>query len=451
MSAYSERNPYATQTKTLPAKGFGGLNEFYLRNRYGGNQAELERAAEEARKRGDLVGREGERVTDTWENRGMGRQRQAPRFAPPAGPTPDQLRWEKAARAKAEREAAAAAPQPTTPDPGTLGGAMSGSGLSTPSRAATVNPYTPNFSRAGNIANAKAAGEFDQIRKDYNAANAQRGMTMDEGGVIRTDPEQQKAFARSQLQPIADEIAARRDFARGEAPVSFTPSPNDPNADEMAPVRGEKVNPYGKATITYGGSKTQGTMKDPMGRIVPMAPHLADQSAVQDSKFGRMMESGARGPQTEYKFGATPAAPASPALAAPAVLSGTPPPAAPATPTTAAAGGSRFGQMMSAKTAAGEDGGALGAKDAQDFKQIANGGAAPAMADAGGAPAGEVADTGDQGGGGGDEGDPTGLRDELMQEAANAPIGETPQQLEQRLMKKAKSSRPDLFKGGLIA
>ena len=330
---------------------------------------------------------------------------------------------------------------------------MSGSGLSTPSRAATVNPYTPNFSRAGNIANAKAAGEFDQIRKDYNAANEQRGMTMDEGGVIRTDLDKQNAYKTSQLKPTVDDIKARQEFARGEAPVSFTPSnPNDPNADEMGgPVRAEKVNPYGTATATYGGPKTQGTMKDPMGRTVPMKSYLADQSAVQDSKFGRMMESGARGPQTEYKFGVTPAAPASPAPAAPAVLSGTPAPAAPATPTTAAAGGSRFGQRMSAKTAAGEDGGALGAKDAQDFKQIANGGAAPAMADAGGAPAGEVADTGDQGGGGGDEGDPTGLRDELMQEAANAPIGETPQQLEQRLMKKAKSSRPDLFKGGLIA
>lgn len=395
MSKFSDRNPYATQTKTLPARGFGGLNEFYLRNNYGGTREGIDRAANEARRSGELVGADGVRRDDTWENRGMGHS-QSRQFVAPQGPTPDQMRWEQAARAKAEADAQAAAEQLPVQD--TMEGAMNGSGLSAPSRAARANPYTPNFSRAGNIANAKAAGEFDQIRQDYNAANAERGMTMDEGGVIRTDPEQQRAFARGQLQPIADEIAAQRDFNRGEAPVSFTPNPNDPNADEMAVVRAEKINPYGTATATYGGDRKPSTMVDPMGRTVPMSSYLADQSAVQDSKFGKMMQNGTRGPQEDYKFGAAATAPA------PAGV----------TPMAGPQSGGRFGQMMSARAAAGEDGGALGAKDAQAFKNVANGGGGAvadteqgAMADAGEAAdtgGGEVADTGEPDEGGGDGG-----------------------------------------------
>lgn len=436
MSKYSDRNPYATQTKTLPARGFGGLNEFYLRNNYGGTREGLERAANEAHKSGELVGADGVRLDDTWENRGLMGRPQTRQFSAPQGPTPDQTRWEQAARAKAEQEARAATEQtPEMPDDGSVNAPDLSAA---PSRAARVNPYTPNFSRAGNIANAKAAGEFDQVQKDYNAANAEKGYTMGGGGEIHTDPEQQRAFARSQLQPRADEIAAQRDFDRGEAPVSFTPSnPNDSNADEMGgPVRAEKLNPYGTATATYGGPKTQGMMTDSLGRMVPMTSYLADQSAVQDSKFGQMMQNGSRGPQTEYKFGPAGAAPSAPQKDVSA-------------PVAATQGGGRFGQMMSSKTAAGEDGGALGAGAAQNFKQIANGGGSPAMVDSGDTASNTESSDDSKGEGGGDQGEAGQLRDTLLSEAANGPPNETPEAMEARLLKKAKSTHPQLFKGAM--
>lgn len=174
--------------------------------------------------------------------------------------------------------------QPTPRPP--LAAAQTGAA---PARA-TSSPYKPNFSRAGNIENAKAAGEFDAIREAYNRDNSARGYTMDEGGVIKQDQAAQQSFARSQLQPAADEIAARRDFARGEAPVQRFDQQGNP-VSSTAPQRvgyAQKMNPYGTATATFGAPSTGGgTMPDPLaGKTVAMSPYLAQQRAVQDTKYG---------------------------------------------------------------------------------------------------------------------------------------------------------------------
>ena len=94
---------------------------------------------------------------------------------------------------------------------------------------------------------------------------------------------------RSNLQPLAEEIRARRDFSRGEAPVQFNKPMENPNADEMnpQPMTAFKQNPYGTATATYGApQKGGGMMPNPItGKMVPMNSYLQEQRAVQDTKF----------------------------------------------------------------------------------------------------------------------------------------------------------------------
>lgn len=149
------------------------------------------------------------------------------------------------------------------------------------SSRALTNPYP---SREENVAMAAVSGTLPGIRQEFNARNYDKGQSMWTDGSIHAN--------ENLLKPQAEEIAARRDFARGEQPVRFIQPDESPNADEMnpAPLRAEKINPYGTATATYGTgpAKSGGTMKDIMGRTVPMSPYLRDQSEVQDTKFGKM-------------------------------------------------------------------------------------------------------------------------------------------------------------------
>ena len=90
------------------------------------------------------------------------------------------------------------------------------------------------------------------------------------------------------MQPAANDIAARRDFARGEAPVRRFDPMEGPNADEMnpRPVQFSKMNPYGSATLEQTPSKG-GMMKHEItGKMVPMSPYLAEKRAIQDTKLG---------------------------------------------------------------------------------------------------------------------------------------------------------------------
>lgn len=108
-----------------------------------------------------------------------------------------------------------------------------------------------------------------------------------------TPPPAAPRSAASPYQARADEIAAQRDFDRGEAPVTFDRPGNGVSQDGQglmvaSPLRATKINPYGTATATFGGPPTTGgTMEDPLtGATVPIKQWTNDQSAVQATKYG---------------------------------------------------------------------------------------------------------------------------------------------------------------------
>lgn len=155
-----------------------------------------------------------------------------------------------------------------------------------------VEPQTSsgggNFSRASLIQGAKASGDFGRVMNDYNAQSraAGTGMQMDQNGSIvplskLADDQGTSPFARDKFGAGAEEIRARRDLARGEAPVQRGTENGVPTL--------AKMNPYGAAMSTLGPSTgvRQGMMPDPLtGQMVPMRQWAADQSAVQATKFG---------------------------------------------------------------------------------------------------------------------------------------------------------------------
>lgn len=365
-----------------PSRGFGGLNEHYARQNYGGTRQAIDNFANDARKAGELVGKDGGRMLDTWENRGykthLSNQNPyaapvAPQGAPavpilpPGAPSAENQRFANQPAPKGAVDEGVIVgegdgpevdgtgetgdeeggdeeggdgggggqqpqPEPTPEDTGLLKVEMP-----TPNRALTAptpppmgndnsgaaapwyqgitdsgwgqsaaedamqsklspqptgnrvstNPY---MARASNVARAMADGSFEGIRDKYNRSNMERGYVMNGAGDIIENKDIQQGYKRSQLQPRADEIAAQRDFARGEAPVQYSDPNTGPNADEMnpAPIRAEKMNPYGTATATYGSTPpTGGTMKDPLtGNTVPIKQWTSQQSAVQDTKYG---------------------------------------------------------------------------------------------------------------------------------------------------------------------
>ncbi len=414
VNAMGQRKTMGFSPDRAPARGFGGLSEHYIRQNYDGTPKAIDAAAQEARKAGAMIDRNGQRVADTWENRGFkthlsdknpyaqpaapavpdapglppgpiskenldwankpaprdlgDRGNPAPMPRPVAGRTLDNKEWANKPAPKGGDGAIAPggggndepgsdeappeeptdegdgdsdgggggdepAPQPKPEDPSILkvplpivnraatpppmpspmgndnsgqaapgyqGIADSGWGQSAAESAmqgkpppqpvsnrASSNPYQ---ARSDNVARAKASGEFDNIRDGYNRDNMERGYVMNPAGDIIQNKDIQQDYARSQLQPMADEIAARRDFARGEAPVMFTDPNESPTANEMEPQprRAVKANPYGTATATYGSSPPAGgTMEDPLtGATVPIKQWTNDQSAVQATKYG---------------------------------------------------------------------------------------------------------------------------------------------------------------------
>jgi hypothetical protein len=149
----------------------------------------------------------------------------------------------------------------------------------------------PNFSRSALVQGAKKSGDFARVRDQYNTAAVGTGNRMDaKTGAITplskqaSGPDGTSAFARDKFGAAAEDIRARRDFARGEAPVqrTSTGTKDDPWASTAT-----KLNPYGTATATFGGpARTSGgTMADPLtGKTVPMKEYLPQQSAVQGTK-----------------------------------------------------------------------------------------------------------------------------------------------------------------------
>ena len=268
----------------------GGVDEFYALQRGarafsdprfpGQSAGEI---SQDMRSRGETTRFGGQGITpDTGRpqtaqpQRGMSR-----RFR---GPTVDQRKW---SRKFQESQTPRTPPAPSIADQG-MGGAMGGSVISA---SPTSGPApAPNFSRSALVQGAKKSGDFPRVRDQYNTAAVGTGRRMDAMGGIKdlskqaSGPDGTSAFARDKWGAAAEDIRARRDFARGEAPVQriSTGTKEDPWASTAT-----KPNPYGTATATFGGpARTSGgTMTDPLtGKTVPMKDYLAQQSAVQDTK-----------------------------------------------------------------------------------------------------------------------------------------------------------------------
>lgn len=328
---YRQRQPHPT-AKRGPEKihGFGGLNQFYALQEKGLPAFEDPRrptvsASEMARRASNqmlMLGPGGTQVADSTANRLNPRRfdngpQQSPSRVSQMNPhlrgtqtttdqygnrlakgelntpvssgrnergfTPDQQRWADTAATKSATTAAAQ---------GALRGATNPLMAKTPMAPSASNPYSGT--REQNVANARASGEFGKVRDEYNSANSARGYSMDVRGDIVEDPKKQAAFNRSQLQPMADNIAANRDFARGEAPLqrtgSFSPDANAQGGMRQTGGFAQKMNPYGTASATYGSTTPAGTggmMPNPgmAGGQMPVGQWNQEQRAVQDTKM----------------------------------------------------------------------------------------------------------------------------------------------------------------------
>jgi hypothetical protein len=278
------------------------MNEFFYRQE-GYSPAQARKMSRQLAERGYTKGFGGQGIEP---NRGMSDRERAQTgpgqtgggkggFKRFRGPTDDQRKWSRKFR------------ESQTPIT-TSTGAASPTGIAavdmlTPQvSTATRGPApAPNFSRSALVQGAKKSGDFARVRDQYNTAAVGTGNRMDKMGNITPlsktggGPDGTSAFAQDKFGAAADEIAARRDFARGEAPVQFTKAPAGGFAGQESMrsqttqpvISATKMNPYGSATATYGPRTPGqgGTMTDPLtGKNVPMKEYLPQQSEVQDTK-----------------------------------------------------------------------------------------------------------------------------------------------------------------------
>lgn len=310
--------PGTGKTSVPMGRGFGGLNNFYLlqnrnisafQNPHSGVPWGLGNSAQEMGARmnqaGNMLLADGRYVPDTMYNRTMGSMAPQQNMQP-QGPNPDQMRWAQAF-ANAQQAPAGLPPPPAANNPATpFTNSLFTNGMRSnfvqqnpiaagiprgpldrgvPTAPPPANPT--NFSRAALIEGAKKSGEFADIMNAYNRNAQGTGYRMDENGNINplsksADAQGTSPFAREVYGPGAQDIAARRDFARGEAPVQQTTVNGMPALTKM--------NPYGTAIrqdLPASTGVRQGMMPDPLtGKMVPMRQWAADQSAVQATKFG---------------------------------------------------------------------------------------------------------------------------------------------------------------------
>lgn len=287
--------PGTGKTSVPMGRGFGGLNNFYLlqnrnipafQNPHSGVPWGLGNSAQEMGARmnqaGNMLLADGRYVPDTMYTRTMGSMGPQQNAAiQPQGPNPDQMRWAQAFANDRKPTATPSAPDQS------LGGAAFGNTLTPTATAGAPS----NFSRAALIEGAKKSGEFTDIMNAYNRNAQGTGYRMDKNGNINplsksADDQGTSPFAREVYGPGAQDIAARRDFARGEAPVQKFDPMAGPNADEMnpQPMQFSKMNPYGSATATSAPSKGGMMRHEITGKMVPMSPYLAEKRAIQDTK-----------------------------------------------------------------------------------------------------------------------------------------------------------------------
>lgn len=255
--------------RTKPA----GLDEFYLM------QQDKTRPLEDIRREAGTAGSMGLMYNPRlggYQNRGIynqttgWQQTQPQQFQQPAM-TSQQQEW---ARMASERQRAGASPM------GGMDQSTQGIGASAfgPSAASMVRPsYIPNpylGTREQNIANAKAAGQFDKVRADYNKKNEATGLVMDEEGNITRSPE---AYSKIKQE--------ERDLARGMWREPQTLS----KKEEAAGVVSKTAIPsrYGKGSVTIsapGAARPPSMVKDEFGKFVPMNQYLERKKYVQGTK-----------------------------------------------------------------------------------------------------------------------------------------------------------------------
>ena len=218
-----------------------------------------------------------------------------------SGPTGDQRKWAKSFR---ESQASKGAPpKETAPSGGGMLGAAARafkSVVGMPSAAAPQKPL--NFSRSALVEGAKSSGDFSKIREGFNtqSAAAQTGMRMNErGGINSLDKKNagddgMTPYAREKFGPAVEENRARKEFVTDKSTSTSGTTGMVKQDDGARPTQAMDF----RRTITskYGGGTNvsrapgqqgAGTMTDPTtGKTVPMGKYLAEQSAVQDTKYG---------------------------------------------------------------------------------------------------------------------------------------------------------------------
>jgi hypothetical protein len=275
-----------TARRVDPGMG-GGLDAFYLSQRYKDlPMSMINREANIRRGQGMMYNPySGTYQRDSMYNRsglGYGRGEMPQAQAQPQQPqqpamSSQQQEW---ARMAAEKQGANA-------NVGATGGAMQGLGKSMTgfnpmfgagmqAAGAALNaastgrsPTTPNpylSTREQNIANAKAAGQFDKVRADYNKKNEATGMVMDEEGNITRSPEI-AAKDRAAEKTMMSNLKRGVDYTTSGSTTSFT-------------------SPYGRGSITtsMAPGRPQSMVRDEFGRMVPMSPYLKEKDVTQRSQ-----------------------------------------------------------------------------------------------------------------------------------------------------------------------
>lgn len=276
----------------------GGINEFHALQRGarafrdprfpGQSAGEI---AQGMRSRGETTGFGGRNITqDTGRPQTAQTGGSRGGFKRFRGPTDDQRKWSREFQKSQTPRTTAT---PSAADQG-MGGAMGGSVLSA---SPTSGPApAPNFSRSALVQGAKKSGDFARVRDQYNTAAAGTGNRMDKMGNITpmskqaSGPDGTSAFARDKYGAAAEDIRARRDFARRDAlqetssrQGGLVPSSTGGRPSLSSDYSASFSSKYGSGSSVAG--KTSGVMTDPLtGKTVPMKGYLAQQSAVQDTK-----------------------------------------------------------------------------------------------------------------------------------------------------------------------
>jgi hypothetical protein len=253
----------------------GGINEFHALQRGA-------RAFSDPRFPGQSAGEIAQDMSSRGETTGFGGRGVTPDTGRPQtaqtggskggfkrfrGPTDDQRKW-----SRKFQESQTPRTTPTPSGGGMLGAAARNFKRAVGAGAPASGPApAPNFSRSALVQGAKKSGDFARVRDQYNTAAVGTGKRMDKMGNITplskqaSGPEGTSAFARDKFGAAAEDIRARRDFARGmlhshlrhgrtvRRPLRPIPGPRASNSPLPS-------NLQTSATITskYGAAQTSG-------------------------------------------------------------------------------------------------------------------------------------------------------------------------------------------------